>query len=746
MAKNIRWQIPFVSIQGVHYRVDIYDEGIFTPVQLTAGPTPFVTDEDASDDFFCPVRSQSGTLQVCTLKPDGTYITLDELLPANNIARPVRLINLDNSNAIEWQGFLSCEAYSQDYTGIPQILDIPINSVLEALKSVEIAVDEEHGFLTILGYAALALQAIEQKVGMSLFNDMYIADYYGMSLTLYLYKNVFLTSEDVVNGDFTTIETHSISCKDILERIAKFIGGSWREYHQDIYLSDLGQTAGYSSASFANIVDHYINPIPTTEWSWEAHSIHSLPMKNAQWIGTDHKQNLSQGYRRIKVIANLKGFLLDMSLMETPKSPLAENPSGRQPKWGEVSAFTNNAFNSLETYRGGTYTVKVEQDTSHPTGKKVTFTKGTMYTTNRYNRTWFWENDEYLDHYDNLFLMAGGEIGTRTHRVMTFPCWMRVKTGQDSWQLKSGLMLYGLPNSYKQSSSYYVHVTWPSFVENDYIYKQQSALPFAAGKGNFKFSMEFDTIVSQLGSTYVWNMGQTGEVHRGFEMAIKWGDKYALLSNGSWSWVNYFTTFAVRENTQPMDGQKTFEIPINSFNSGYVSMFIYPHLWGAFQRDGQHSVHGLFISKLNLHYVYSNAELQNDIGSNKYMIDTGQPFADELSVELDIASDANNSKLETMIWKNETKPASTMMLGQTFVRPEVDLLERLATYYGASRKRLELKVGHPTVSGTPAPLPLLKLKGINENKIYLPLSENRDWQTEVCTLTCFETPELPAES
>ena len=79
--KNIRWQIPFVSLQGIHYRVDIYDEGEFTPVLLTAGPTPFVTNEDANDDFFHPVRTQTGTLQVCTLKPDGTYIT--DLNPAD---------------------------------------------------------------------------------------------------------------------------------------------------------------------------------------------------------------------------------------------------------------------------------------------------------------------------------------------------------------------------------------------------------------------------------------------------------------------------------------------------------------------------------------------------------------------------------------------------------------------------------------------------------------------------------------
>ncbi len=50
MAKNIRWQIPFVSIGGTHYRIDIYDEGTFTPVTLTGGTNPFTTSEDDSDD------------------------------------------------------------------------------------------------------------------------------------------------------------------------------------------------------------------------------------------------------------------------------------------------------------------------------------------------------------------------------------------------------------------------------------------------------------------------------------------------------------------------------------------------------------------------------------------------------------------------------------------------------------------------------------------------------------------------
>ena len=88
---------------------------------------------------------------------------------------------------------------------------------------------------------------------------------------------------------------------------------------------------------------------------------------------------------------------------------------------------------------------------------------------------------------------------------------------------------------------------------------------------------------------------------------------------------------------------------------------------------------------------------------------------------------------------NDSRYTTTLGYGTTYVvqrRPEMDLLNRLAAYYGAARQRLELEVAHPTA----APLPLLKLNGINDGKVYLPLSESRDWQTGVCKLTCFETP------
>ena len=52
-----------------------------------------------------------------------------------------------------------------------------------------------------------------------------------------------------------------------------------------------------------------------------------------------------------------------------------------------------------------------------------------------------------------------------------------------------------------------------------------------------------------------------------------------------------------------------------------------------------------------------------------------------------------------------------------------------------ARQKLELKVVPPRFK-----LPMLKLKGINDNKEYMPLAETYDWKQEVCQLTCLEIP------
>ena len=176
MAKQVRWRVPFASVNGTQYEVEIYDKNwTGSPVVLTAGATPFVTDEDASDDFFAPVRSQTGTLQVCTQLADGTMLRLEDILPDNNIARPVQLRRVDD-DVVEWQGFLSCEAYSQDYTSIPQVLDLSLISVLEAMDSVECDPTRLQGVETMFYLIGYCFDEMERSTNFDLFNRIYIGE------------------------------------------------------------------------------------------------------------------------------------------------------------------------------------------------------------------------------------------------------------------------------------------------------------------------------------------------------------------------------------------------------------------------------------------------------------------------------------------------------------------------------------------------------------------------------------------
>ena len=62
----IHWQIQFVSLRShTTYVLNVYDANYSgTPVQLKGGSEPFTTEEDADEDLFKPVRTQSGTFRV----------------------------------------------------------------------------------------------------------------------------------------------------------------------------------------------------------------------------------------------------------------------------------------------------------------------------------------------------------------------------------------------------------------------------------------------------------------------------------------------------------------------------------------------------------------------------------------------------------------------------------------------------------------------------------------------------------
>jgi hypothetical protein len=219
------------------------------------------------------------------------------------------------------------------------------------------------------------------------------------------------------------------------------------------------------------------------------------------------------------------------------------------------------------------------------------------------------------------------------------------------------------------------------------------------------------------------------------KMSLSIGNKYW---NGT-SWGDTFAAFEVNTALDPNE----YTIPIDSRMTGEVKMRIYCDVYRP--TTAYHYYTDVFFYDLALDYEMDDqGGILNDRGENHYFRLLGTNFRDEISVNVDMASSLNNIPSPSLLYtgSDNTVPITTIQYLKTastteYRRPEVDLLNRLATYYGAARQRLELEVAHPTA----APLPLLKLNGINDGKVYLPLSESRDWQTDVCKLTCFEMPQ-----
>jgi hypothetical protein len=201
-------------------------------------------------------------------------------------------------------------------------------------------------------------------------------------------------------------------------------------------------------------------------------------------------------------------------------------------------------------------------------------------------------------------------------------------------------------------------------------------------------------------------------------------------------------------------GEVRIPIPKTGANYTFASSDIEVYLYDDFENTKTSAL----ISEVSIDYEPPFRKYKDPQSTNRYAQNIQTQFRDEISVTLELASNFANVNgishiygkkrytygqeyvdyIEPITTLTYTKPDSTTESR----RPEVDLLNRLATYYGAARQRLSLIVAHPTA----APLPLLRLNGIDDGKVYLPLSESRDWQTDVCKLTCFEVPEQPSES
>ena len=748
MSKQVRWQIPFVSRLGTAYRVDIYDEGYpGTPVQLLGGTSPFTTDEDDSDDYFAPIRVQTGTLTVCTHDEDGNVlVTLDDILPANNISRPVRLVNV-GTGAIEWQGFLSCEAYDQDYTSIPQHLQLPVISVLEAMASVQADPERLSGLNTVGGTINNILEVFIAEAGTSVLTQYYVptASCGRNILSKYIDNTVLFNTKEYNNENSTTYIVDGMSLKDCLERIAVYMGWCARENSTSLFFMAANETVSYNRRYRQAWIDMQGN----VSYRWMVDlsdtAVSTQDIDDLDWMGVDHRRTVQQGAKSVEVVARLGKYELNISIPKCPVGSLstvyrqlwkyAENGD-----WLYLLANTNaNAYSNMSVayYSANYINVTIPHFTSYLTASIATLLTHIAVGTNS---------------------SAKARIQTTATTAVRFYAgaflcrydWEKTGTSQ-THETANALYCVFFPNSL----DYYNSPDYPTDFDRSMvgpIFSINNVVNYRCNIGYLRLIAQADTVFMWASDDYM-GMDLLHSSERTFEwfvgMELQFGN---MWWNGS-SWQGTQTVFKARmtksgfkNNYDPQVMPDITEtdgllIPITTEMQGVVALKIWPMASAASVSENGRPILEMAFSQLSIDHVAPEDSSLSDRSENKYFRLLGTNFRDEISVDTDLASSLNNLPSPSLIMNSQTTPMTTLNYGSTqspdMRRPEVDLLNRLATYYSAARQRLDLIVEHPTA----APLPLLRLNGISpDNRTYAPLAESRDWQQDSSTIKCFETP------
>lgn len=685
MAKKIHWQIPFASaIDKKQYRVDIYQEGYTgSIVTLLAGSSPFNTEEDNNPDLFTPIRTQSGTLSVITKLPDGSMLKAQDILPSNNTDCPVQLVELDDGDEeVVWQGFLSCEAYSQDYIGIAQELSLSLISVLEAMDSVEINMAELSGVQTIGAILGHLVQKINEHAVAPF--TLYVGGIGQQILTRYADTALFYEKEERDTENGTEIIMQGVAVKEALSKIATYMGWCVREQGTAIYM----QTAG---------IDASVVSLDNIAITTKMRNIADL-----EWRGTGHTISSRQGAKSVSVVADLRPSEAEIDIPQFPRGEYLVGKNAVKHTEGEITTDVEvPTYASTDQSLDGCYIKNWLFQYNPDILYQYTMTQeGTMRDV--------WENSAIKD--GTRYYDLNETVPPPTHLGAFM---VRAFNSAIDFNLTGLCMVSRWWYEFQMRDQSY------NIPAEDYAIRLVSKEWLSARSGRLRMKLGARNISNIIPDS---DMSSSESNPLRFAVGIRWGNKFLQHDLETWS-----TSF-----NAPLQVGEELDIELKEYNSGAISLYIYP-----IAPSTQWTV---LFTEASLTYEDTGIDLY-DREANRYFEAIKVNFRDEVEISTEFASDLNNPPSSSILLNSN--PANGynplvylpfMLQEEKRIRPEEHLLGRMVNHYKQPRTMLKLEVATPDT-----PLALLRLNGINDGKMYLPLAASIDWQRDICQLHCYET-------
>lgn len=267
----VHWTISFKSFLGSDMVLSIYDDSYTgDPVALQGAATPFETQEDDSADPYEPIRSQSGYVRFIA----ESASILSAIKPTGITDRPVVLTK---GIAVVWMGFLSGEQYDQPWDTTPYEVELPVVSVMEAMKGIYFT--QQKGFNSLFTVIQTVNSYLPEDIEIVAPDNIPIKDVLLMNDNWQTYLSY---GERESRSTTDVFETKSLY--DIVENWCKYFGMSLHEYGIS-FVCTTHDASGYTEY----LMDGY-----TQEASFSATGLASLTI-----CGANNSLSYSNAYRRV---------------------------------------------------------------------------------------------------------------------------------------------------------------------------------------------------------------------------------------------------------------------------------------------------------------------------------------------------------------------------------------------------------------------------------------------------------------
>ena len=302
MSYAVKYTIPFASLRGRKYRVEIEESGYSgEPVELTGAPEPLTISINDDAFIYTPLRLSTGTVSVVGGEE------LRQLFATGWQQYRVTLVELASTNepgGVRWCGFVRPEEFTQDYSGGTQPLDIEVQSAVNVLEQIPYKVAGQDGKPGFVSLRSLIGRALTLAAGR--YSCVYIPHTFAISREAYGENALLRNDCQISEQNFFDEESKPMNWLQILEEICRFAHLTLCDWQGALWFTDYNYKDAYDAYGISD----------------------ALPLVEANAVTPGYKSVQAIGYHGSQHTLDLLGGYNKATIKVSNYSAAASNNSG----------------------------------------------------------------------------------------------------------------------------------------------------------------------------------------------------------------------------------------------------------------------------------------------------------------------------------------------------------------------------------------------------------------------------------